>query len=115
MIDLSSVPKELNHWVRLSKGFQSDLHWWAVFVQDWNGVSLFDSAVLSPPSATVTSDASGHWGCGAFSSEGAWFQFQWPPAWDHIHITIKELLYTSGGGLCHLGALMEGEDSSLPV
>ena len=92
MIDLSSIPKELNHWVRLSKSFQSDLHWWAVFLQDWNGVSLFDSAVLSLPSATVTSVASGRWGCGAFSSAGTWFQFQWPPAWDHIHITIKELL-----------------------
>ena len=92
MIDLSSIPKELNHWVRLSNGFQSDLHWWAVFLQDWNGVSLFDSAVLSPPSATVTSDASGNWGCGAFSSAGAWFQFQWPLAWDHIHIMVKELL-----------------------
>ena len=78
--------------MRLSKGFQSDLHWWAVLLQDWNRVSLCDSAVLSQPSATVTSDASGHWGCGAFSSAAAWFQFQWPPAWGHFHITVKELL-----------------------
>ena len=92
MIDLSSVPKELNHWVRLSKGLQSYLHWWAVFLQDWNGVSLFDSAVLSPPSATMTFNASGRWSCGTFSSAGAWFQFQWSPDWDHIHITVKELL-----------------------
>ena len=45
MIDLSTIPKELNHWVRLNKGFQSDLHWWAVFLEDWNGVSMFDSLV----------------------------------------------------------------------
>ena len=92
MIDFSSVPKELHHWVRLNKGFQSDLHWWAVFLEDWNGVSIFDSVVHSPPAATVTSDALGGWGCGAFSSAGAWFQFCWPPAWAPIHITVKELL-----------------------
>ena len=92
MIDLPLVPKELHHWVRLSKGFQSDLHWWAIFMDGWNGVSMFDSTIPSPPFATLTSDASGGWGCGAFTSTGEWFQFRWPPAWDHIHITAKELL-----------------------
>ena len=42
--------------------------------------------------ATVTSDASGSWGCGAFSSTGEWFQLQWPGSWEKLHITIKELL-----------------------
>ena len=40
MIELSTVPKELDHWVRLNEGFRSDLHWWAVFLDDWNGVSM---------------------------------------------------------------------------
>lgn len=48
MIDLSSVPKDLNQWVRLNKGFQSDLHWWAVFLEGWNGVSIFNSVVHTP-------------------------------------------------------------------
>ena len=34
MIDLSSVPKELDHWVRLNRAFQSDLHWWDLFLED---------------------------------------------------------------------------------
>ena len=42
--------------------------------------------------AVVTSDASGNWGCGAYTSQGRWFQFQWPPAWASTHITVKELL-----------------------
>ena len=42
--------------------------------------------------ATVTSDASGSWGCGAYSSSGEWFQFEWPAFWLDRHITIKELL-----------------------
>ena len=92
MIDLSSIPKDLNHWVRLNTGFQSVLHWWAVFLEGWNGVSIFYSGIHTPPSATVMSDALGHWGCGTFSSAGAWFQFCCPPAWGPIYITVKELL-----------------------
>ena len=30
--------------------------------------------------------------CGAFNTRGEWFQFQWPVAWESVHITIKELL-----------------------
>ena len=48
--------------------------------------------VAQAPSVTLTSDASGCWGCGAFSSEGLWFQFRWPEVWAGVHITVKELL-----------------------
>ena len=44
------------------------------------------------PEATVTSDASGSWGCGAFSDSGQWFQCEWQGAWSDVHITAKELL-----------------------
>ena len=47
MIDLSTIPKELHHWVRLNKGFQSDLYWWALFLEEWNGVSMFDGDASS--------------------------------------------------------------------
>ena len=43
------------------------------------------------PSFTLTSDASGSWGCGAISSTGEWFSFQWPPAWSVVNIMTKEL------------------------
>ena len=92
MIDLSMVPKELHHWVRLNRDFQSDLHWWEVFLEEWNGVALCSSVIQRPPADTFTSDASGRWGCGAFNSGGEWFQFRWPPTWDRVHITTKELL-----------------------
>ena len=39
----------------------------------------------------LTSDASGGWGCGAFTSKGEWFQLQWPESWASVHITVKEL------------------------
>ena len=43
------------------------------------------------PVATLTSDASGGWGGGAFTSSGEWFQLQWPECWSSVHITVKQL------------------------
>ena len=43
------------------------------------------------PSITVTSDASGTWGCGAFVGN-QWFQLAWLSSWLDIHITAKELV-----------------------
>ena len=92
MIDLSSVVSELHHRICLNGAFRSDLQWWDTFMEGWNGLSLFGSIIPGPPVAVVTSDASGHWGCGAFTSSGDWFQFQWPRSWEPVHITVKELL-----------------------
>ena len=50
------------------------------------------SVCRTQPMTTVTSDASGGWGCVAFSSDGQWFQCRWPGSWDSVHITVKELL-----------------------
>ena len=33
MISLSTVAKELHHRIRLNRGFQSDLYWWATFIE----------------------------------------------------------------------------------
>ena len=92
MIALSTVPKELHHRVRLSKEFRSDLRWWGMFIAEWNGVGMLSSVVCANPCAVVTSDASGSWGCGAFSNSGEWFQVEWPTCWQALHITVKELL-----------------------
>ena len=92
MIDLSSTAKELHHHIRLNVAFRSDLQWSALFLEGWNGVSLFTSVISRPPTATLTLDASGSWGCGAFTTGGHWFQFQWPVVWEAVHITAKELL-----------------------
>ena len=43
------------------------------------------------PDVVVTSDASGSWGCGAFSGS-QWFQLQWNSALEGSHITLKELV-----------------------
>ena len=45
-------------------------------------------AMRTRPEATIVSDASGNWGCRAYSSKGERFQFQWPSSWATIHITV---------------------------
>ena len=60
------------HHICLTKQFSADVAWWRTFILMWNGVGIFP--LMAQPTA---SDASGNWGCGAWSGT-AWFQFQWP-------------------------------------
>ena len=50
-------------------------------------------ANAQPPTATITTDASGTWGCGAFWVEaGQWIQCPWRNEWQHTPIHAKKLL-----------------------
>ena len=88
-IDLLSVGKKKHHHIRLNAGFKSDMAWWKTFSAQWNGASL----IIHPGSkeATITSDASGHWGCGAWHGR-EWFQLQWNKQSEQFHIAAKELI-----------------------
>ena len=59
---LLSVAKKPRHHIRLNKKFKSDMMWWKVFGQHWNGISVLIEDCL--PEVTVTSDASDSWGSG---------------------------------------------------
>ena len=74
--------RELHHRVRLNAGFQFDLQWWGCFLPIWNRSCLIASIVRGVSRTVFTSDASGSWGCGAFTSDGQWFQLQLPVCWD---------------------------------
>ena len=89
MIDLTKQVKQPHHHLRLSADFRSDLHWWATFLPKWNGKSMIHQP---DPAHSITADASGSWGCGAFGSNGAWFQVQWPDSWAGYHIGSKEMV-----------------------
>ena len=69
----------------LRDNMEAERRWCLTFLTKWNGVSQ------EHPEAVITSDASGNWGCGAFSSQSCWFQLQWPQQWAKVHITVKEL------------------------
>ena len=92
IIDLLHLPSMAfpHGHVRLNCGFRSDIEWWCQFLPSWNGVT-FLPPTRSSPHIILTSDASGNWGCGAYSSFD-WFQFQWPEYWLAVDITAKELL-----------------------
>ena len=91
LIELLSVARSSDQWVRLnaSPSTRSDLTWWEVFLEGWNGVSMMPR--FSMPVVTVESDASGCWGCGARQGS-QWLQWQWPEAAQRRQIAPKELL-----------------------
>ena len=92
MIELSKGVRELHYRVRLNAGFRSDLRWWGCFLPIWNGSCPLTSLCRGTAQVVLTSDASGSWGCGAFTSTGQWLQLKLPGSWADIHITVKELL-----------------------
>ena len=92
MIELTKVVKPLHHHIRLNSDFRSDLQWWATFLPKWNGVGMMSTLSQRSDEFSLTTDASGSWGCGGFTIDYKWFQFPWPAGWIPLHITIKELL-----------------------
>ena len=84
--------KELHYYTNLTKDFQSDLHWWHIFVNSWNGISFFES--IHPQTTAdyhITTDALGSWGCGGCFNEH-WLQYAWPTGWSSVSIMAKELV-----------------------
>ena len=89
IIDTMKIPRRPHHFVRLNQQCKADLAWWATFLSSWNGTSFFAPDSIG---TSVISDASG-WGCGAFNtSNGAWFQLEWPASWTTVSITVKEMI-----------------------
>ncbi len=43
------------------------------------------SVVKGEPQVVLTTDASGAWGCGAYTSTGLWFQLKFPDSWSDSH------------------------------
>ena len=91
-------PRLLDQPTRLTAKAKADIAWWRFFVAEWNGVGFFP---LSEKSASlqVFSDASGSWGCGAFTetTPTLYFQFHWSSSWASAHIAAKELLPVVAG------------------
>ena len=67
------------------------IHWWHTFLKNWNGISFLHPGKYMHPQATIHTDASGHWGCGAVFNT-LWFQLQWPKQWLPVAIMVKELV-----------------------
>ena len=59
-----------NSFVRLNIEACSNILWWAsgAFIEHWNGLSMMHNLHRNNPDITITSDASGSWGCGAYTA-----------------------------------------------
>lgn len=90
LFSLMSRVTNPSHFIRLNMESRTDIAWWRCLLDNWNGQSFFPP---SSPSCHLYSDASGSYGCGAYGPDvAAWFQLQWPDAWNGVGIASKELV-----------------------
>ena len=93
LYDMIAATRSAHHHVRLNIEARSDIAWWSTFLLSWNGVSMLTPGLRQLPQHVVTSDASGHWGCGTYYCRAEWFQLSWqgtPLA--NASIAVKELV-----------------------
>ena len=64
------------HHIWMNAAARSDIYWWSVLAQIWNGVSLIRELGKEEVDYEVLTDASGRFGCG-----NGWFQVQWSPGY----------------------------------
>ena len=86
--DIGSQP---DHFIGLNTPARTDILWWQMYVENWNGISLLWDVSRQRADTTVTSDALGSWDCGALC-KSRWFHFPWPSSLLHLPIAIKELV-----------------------
>ena len=87
LIELQKQARRAHHYIRLHAQVRADLLWWKAFAEHWNGITFFPAP--TEVEAEFASDASGSWGCGAWS-DTMWWQYKWPPKLQR-EITFKEL------------------------
>ena len=76
LFELLSVARKAHHHVWLGAVARSNLLWWCIFKEQWNGVSMIHHPLVSP--VRIWTDASGSFGCGALCPAlSCWFQLPW--------------------------------------
>ena len=78
-----------HHHIRLYMAIRSDLMWWDLFFDSWNGVSLLRPARLVHPDNDIYADALGSFDCGAMWEQW-WFQFEWLQEYVEVPIAPKK-------------------------
>ncbi|KAM3932738.1 uncharacterized protein RB166_005767 [Leptodactylus fuscus] len=74
------------HFVRLGRAQRDDLLVWQSFLEQYNGRSLMQSAVVDVFDCELFTDAAGGQGFGAFYG-GQWCAAPWPLAWRELGLT----------------------------
>jgi len=56
--------QKMHFYTRLNREFCSDVIWWHIFLQSWNGRSMLHHPALTlAPDFSIQTDASDSWGC----------------------------------------------------
>ena len=77
LITLSTIVRQLHHWIHLSHQARADLAWWIEFLPSWNRTAGFVNPDCIPAhDLDLYTDASGSLGCGAYF-HGDWFHYSW--------------------------------------
>ena len=93
LIDLSMATHHLESFVRLNTASRSDLAWWGMFAEQWNGVSFLHNYSKTNPQVHVCSDASS---CGAYCLQ-EWFQLEWPQSSSNRNFISRNDPHRYGG------------------
>ena len=91
LIDLTCKVSKPGHHLRINGEHRADLKMWSVFLDSFNGKSLFlEDKWMSSIALQMHTDASGSLGYGAIM-DLMWFNGTWPENWKAYHITVLEL------------------------
>ena len=111
--------RQAHHRVRLNLSFRSDIECWYTFIEGWNGVSLMKPGLGTRQLVHIWTDASGHFGCGAYvPATGEWLQAQWPHTYTERELQATGRKHSTSGTLANcprvrgLGQRVEKPDSS---
>ena len=79
LIKLSCQRKELYHYISLTQEVREDLLMWEIFLQDWNGVSMFhDINTTSTMELQIFTDSSSSFGFGGVNKDNReYFYSEW--------------------------------------
>ncbi|KAK3107807.1 hypothetical protein FSP39_022643 [Pinctada imbricata] len=91
LIDLTCNVHKPFHFIRLNKEAKADLRAWQIFIENFNGKSVFlDDEWIPSDVLSIYTDASGSLGYAAVFGAN-WFALPWLEEHQQFQITVKEL------------------------
>ena len=108
---LKGIPRK-QQFLRLNSAFRSDMVWWQVFLERWNGASMMPTKRETPQFHLII-DASGSFGCGAYSGN-RWLTIS-VAGQSGSMVDCREGVNTNSDGVDAVGTALEGERRIDPV
>ena len=91
LLELLAGTKKDHHHIPLRGFAKSDIAWWDLFLEVWNGVGIIPPSGIELVTNHCWTDAAGGSGCGAIWDH-KWFQLMWGTAFERKSIAVLELL-----------------------